>query len=112
MAYADYDDLMKITEKMLSGMVKELTGGYKIKYHANGFDKDPVEIDFTPPFRKIEMIGELEKMAGIEIPKDLSSDTTNKYLLDACIKFNVKCPRPQTTGCWISLWDISWRRRA
>lgn len=32
-------------------MVKELTGGYKIKYHANGSDKDPIEIDFTPPFR-------------------------------------------------------------
>ncbi|KAI3834373.1 hypothetical protein MKW92_008034 [Papaver armeniacum] len=98
MAYADYNDLMDITEKMLSGMVKELTGGYKIKYHANGMDKDPIEIDFTPPFRKIEMIGELEKMAGIEIPKDLSSDATNKYLLDACIKFNVKCPPPQTTS--------------
>ena len=32
-------------------MVKELTGGYKVKYHANGLDKDPIEIDFTPPFR-------------------------------------------------------------
>lgn len=32
-------------------MVKELTGGYIIKYHANGLDKDPIEIDFTPPFR-------------------------------------------------------------
>ncbi|KAI3845142.1 hypothetical protein MKX03_019809 [Papaver bracteatum] len=83
--------------QMLSGMVKELTGGYIIKYHANGMDKDPIEIDFTP-FRRIEMIGELEKMAGIEIPKDLSSDITNKCLLDACIKFNVKCPPPQTTS--------------
>jgi lysyl-tRNA synthetase class 2 len=34
-------------------MVKELTGGYKIKYHANGLDKDPIEIDFTPPFRSV-----------------------------------------------------------
>ena len=32
-------------------MVKELTGGYKISYHCNGLDKEPVEIDFTPPFR-------------------------------------------------------------
>lgn len=32
-------------------MVKELTGGYVIKYHANGLDKEPIEIDFTPPFR-------------------------------------------------------------
>jgi lysyl-tRNA synthetase class 2 len=36
---------------MLAGMVKELTGGYKISYHANGVDNPPIEIDFTPPFR-------------------------------------------------------------
>ncbi|KAK6122294.1 hypothetical protein DH2020_043914 [Rehmannia glutinosa] len=97
MAFADYNDLMKLTEDMLSGMVKELTGGYKIKYHANGLDHDPIEIDFTPPFRRIDMIDELEKMANLSIPKDLSSEETNKYLVDACLKFEIKCPPPQTT---------------
>ncbi|KAL1559551.1 lysine--tRNA ligase [Salvia divinorum] len=97
MAFADYNDLMKLTEDMLSGMVKELTGGYKIKYHANGLDHDPIEIDFTPPFRRIDMIEELEKMANLNIPKDLSSEETNKYLVDACAKFEIKCPPPQTT---------------
>ncbi|CAK7337552.1 unnamed protein product [Dovyalis caffra] len=92
MAYADYNDLMELTEKMLSGMVKELTGGYKIKYHANGLDKEPIEIDFTPPFRRIDMIEELEKVANLNIPKDLSSDEAIKYLVAACEKFEVKCP--------------------
>eukprot|EP01052_Picozoa_sp_SAG31_P073575 SAG31_NODE_32610_length_353_cov_1.200787_1_plen_48_part_10 len=32
MAYGDYNDLMDMTEEMVSGMVKTLTGGYKIKY--------------------------------------------------------------------------------
>ncbi|KAL0430166.1 UNVERIFIED_CONTAM: Lysine--tRNA ligase, cytoplasmic [Sesamum radiatum] len=98
MAFADYDDLMKLTEDMLSGMVKELTGGYKIKYHANGYDNEPIEIDFTPPFRRIDMIGELEKLANLNIPKDLSSEEANKYLVDACLKFDIKCPPPQTTA--------------
>lgn len=97
MAFADYNDLMEITEKMLSGMVKELTGGYKIKYHANGLDNDPIEIDFTPPFRRIDMIGELEKIANLSIPKDLAGDEANKYLAEACTKFDIKCPPPQTT---------------
>lgn len=97
MAFADYNDLMELTEKMLSGMVKELTGGYVIKYHANGLDKDPIEIDFTPPFRRLDMIDELEKMANLSIPKDLASEETNKYLIDACLKYDVKCPPPQTT---------------
>ncbi|KAI5671089.1 hypothetical protein M9H77_11453 [Catharanthus roseus] len=98
MAYADYNDLMELTEKMLSGMVKELTGGYKIKYHANGLENDPIEIDFTPPFRRIDMIEELEKMANLNIPKDLASDEANKYLINACASFDIKCPPPQTTA--------------
>ena len=49
-AYADYNDLLSMTEEMVSAMVLELKGSYKIQYHANGHDKDPVEIDFTPPW--------------------------------------------------------------
>uniref|UniRef100_A0A1J3JEC1 Lysine--tRNA ligase n=1 Tax=Noccaea caerulescens TaxID=107243 RepID=A0A1J3JEC1_NOCCA len=98
MAYADYYDLMEMTEDMLSGMVKELTGGYKIKYHANGYDKEPIEIDFTPPFRRIEMIGELEKVANLNIPKDLASEEAKNYLIDACARLNVICPPPLTTA--------------
>nr|XP_043627955.1 lysine--tRNA ligase [Erigeron canadensis] len=98
MAYADYNDVMELTEQMLSGMVKELTGGYKVKYHANGLDNDPIEIDFTPPFRRIDMIDGLEEIANLSIPKDLASDEANKYLADACTKFDIKCPPPQTTA--------------
>ncbi|KHN48163.1 Lysine--tRNA ligase, partial [Glycine soja] len=99
MAYKDYNDLMDITEQMLSGMVKELTkGSYKIKYHADGIDKEPIEIDFTPPFRRIDMIDELEKMAGLSIPKDLSSEEANQYLKDVCLKYEIKCPPPETTA--------------
>ena len=36
MAYADFEDLIKITEDILSGMVKTLFGTYKIKYHPDG----------------------------------------------------------------------------
>lgn len=33
MAYADYNDLMDITETLLSGLVMSITGGYEVKYH-------------------------------------------------------------------------------
>ncbi|GAU41425.1 hypothetical protein TSUD_26050 [Trifolium subterraneum] len=99
MAYMDYNDVMEITEKMLSGMVQELTNGsYKIQYHADGTDKDPIEIDFTPPFRRIDMIEGLEEITGLNIPKDLSSDEANQYLRDACKKYEIKCPPPETTA--------------
>ena len=47
---------MDLTEDMVSGMVKAIKGTYKIAYHADGPDKPTVEIDFTPPWRRISMV--------------------------------------------------------
>lgn len=33
-AYADYNDLMVMTEKMISEMVYSIHGSYKVKYHS------------------------------------------------------------------------------
>ena len=110
MAYADYNDLMKMTEEMLSGMVLKFTGGYQIKYHPEG--KDEIDkktgkkltnkpewiIDFKPPFKRIDMIKELEKELKVELPKNLESEETRKMLDDLCIKHNVECPNPRSTS--------------
>ena len=58
MAYADYNDLMDLTEKLLSGLVKSLFGSYKIQYHPDGPEHPETvwEVDFTPPFQRIYMI--------------------------------------------------------
>ena len=51
--------------------------------------------------RRIDMIEELEKMANLNIPKDFSSDEANKYLKDACTKYEIKCAPPeQQRVCW------------
>merc|ERR1712123_243205 len=34
-AYADYNDLMKLTEELVSGMVLALTGSYIVQYHTD-----------------------------------------------------------------------------
>ena len=47
---------MDLTEDMVSSMVKKIKGSYKIQYHADGPDKPTVEIDFTPPWRRISMV--------------------------------------------------------
>merc|ERR1712071_437838 len=49
MAYADYHDLMKISEDLISGMVKAIHGTYKVPYHPDGPEGPAFEIDFTPP---------------------------------------------------------------
>ena len=108
MAYADYNDIMNMTEEMLSGMVLKFTGGYEVKYHPEGkdeFDKktgkkltDKPEwvINFKPPFKRIEMIPELEKELNVKFPENLESEETRKMLDDLCVKHNVECPNPRS----------------
>jgi lysyl-tRNA synthetase class 2 len=101
MAYADFFDLIDITESMVSGMVKHITGGYVIKYHLKGQDQgEPLIIDFTPPFRKINMIEELERLLKVDFPpaNTLGEDSGNKFLSDLCIKHNVECAPPRTSA--------------
>lgn len=81
MAYADYKDLMELTEKMVSGMVKHITGGYKITYHPNQTDTEkgePMEVDFTPPFKRVSMLSELEKVLNVSIPSPTTLSTEGK----------------------------------
>ncbi len=59
-AYKDYNDFMKMTEEMLSGLVKELFGSYKIKYQGR-------ELDFTPPFQRVYWVDVIKKKSGIDI---------------------------------------------
>ena len=94
-AYADYNDLMELTEQLISGMVKELKGSYKIQYHAKGPGQEPIEIDFTPPWPRLSMIAELEKELDVQIPKDLYAEETRQFLDDLCWKKEVECGKPR-----------------
>ncbi|KAA0723785.1 Lysine--tRNA ligase [Triplophysa tibetana] len=100
MAYADYYDLMEITERLLSGMVKHITGGFKVTYHPDGPEGEAREIDFTPPFKRISMTQDLEKEMGVKFPAPdtYDSDETRKFLDDLCAKREVECSPPRTTA--------------
>nr|XP_021191265.2 lysine--tRNA ligase isoform X2 [Helicoverpa armigera] len=100
MAYADYNDLISITEAMLSGMVKSIHGSYKVKYQPDGPDGEEVEIDFTPPFARVPMIASLEKALNVKFPPadQLDSLEANQLLSQLCEKHEVECPPPRTTA--------------
>ena len=101
MAYADYLDLMNITEELLSGMVKEVCGSYKFQYHPVEDDPGKVfEVDFTPPFKRVYMIPELESKLGVKFPApvDFYKPEFTKFLDDLCRKHNVECGHPRTSA--------------
>lgn len=99
MAYADYNDLMDMTEDMISGMVKEVNGGsYKVIYHPEGEEKPAVEIDFTPPWKRVPMIAGLEEATGEKFPADLAAPEARAFLDALVVKHGIKCGAPRTTA--------------
>merc|ERR1719414_508381 len=100
MAYADAEDLMKITEDMISGMVKAITGDYKVKYHPDGDDGEVWEADFTPPFKRFYMFPELEKRLNTKLPSptELATEEARAALDAICVKQNVDCSAPRTSA--------------
>mmetsp|Transcript_30355 Transcript_30355/g.49415 ORF Transcript_30355/g.49415 Transcript_30355/m.49415 type:complete len:598 (+) Transcript_30355:182-1975(+) len=108
-AYWDYNDLMDVTEKMVSGLVVSLTGGYKVKYtlapqHGDGGGDEhkeqsrEIEIDFTPPWPRYSMVEELEKRGAMKIPRPLSGKTCVEFLRAKCAELHVECAPPQTAA--------------
>jgi len=98
MAFADMYDLMEITESMLSSMVKYITGDYKIVYHPQGPDGPEMNIDFTPPFKRVSMIDTLEEKLGVKFPpaSELHTEKTAKFLQELCEKHEIECSPPRT----------------
>lgn len=104
-AYLDYRDLMTITEDMLSSLVKEVTGSHKIVYHPEGKAGRAIDIDFSPPFKRISMLAELNERlrvalddSSFAIPEDLDSDETRQFLEEVHVKLNIECEEPRTTA--------------
>lgn len=96
MAYADYNDLMAMTEELVAGMVLEVTGGHVIKYHpeGEGEGKPELTVDFTPPFKRVSMIDGLEEATGRAFPKDLASPGARLFLDRVCVEYGcVRAPR-------------------
>ncbi len=67
-AYADYLQVMDLTERMVSFAAKEVTGSYKVVYQGT-------EIDFTPPWKRIEMRAGLLEATGVDIYAHADGDS-------------------------------------
>ncbi len=65
-AYEDYNDMMNITEEMISTIAKNILGTTKITYQEQ-------EIDLTPNWKRITMIDSIKEVTGIDFNK-INSD--------------------------------------
>jgi len=58
-AYATYQDMMQMTETLLSSLVKETHGKPSLTYQGT-------EIDFTPPWKKVRFKDALVEYGGVD----------------------------------------------
>jgi len=89
---------LELTEEMVSGMVKEVTGGYKTKFTTQS--GEIYDVNWEKPWRRVEMIPALEEATGETFPpgEQLHTDETNQFLQRVCKKMNVDCPPPLTNA--------------
>ncbi|QUH25378.1 lysine--tRNA ligase [Serpentinicella alkaliphila] len=65
-AYADYNDMMEITENLIAYVAEKALGTTKIEYQGK-------EIDLTPPWNRISMIDACKKYADVDF-NEIKSD--------------------------------------
>ncbi len=86
-AYADYLQVMELTEQMVSFAAKEVTGGYKVTYQGQ-------ELDFTPPWRRLEMRQGILETSWINFAEYTDAESLFKAIV---AKHPEKTPDPHAT---------------
>ncbi|BCS81835.1 lysine--tRNA ligase [Anaerocellum diazotrophicum] len=74
-AYADYKDMMDLTEKLITTVAQEVLGTLKIIYQGQ-------EIDLTPPWQRFTMVEAIKKYIGVDFEKVSSLDEARKIAKD------------------------------
>ena len=77
-AYGDYNDMMALTEQLVSTAAKQVCGSTVVPYtaklpQADGQAKEEtIEIDYSPPWRRITYTQALQQYAGVSV-QDISA---------------------------------------
>ncbi|KAK5142866.1 Protein kinase [Oleoguttula sp. CCFEE 6159] len=97
-AFADVYDVMDLTEELISGLVKHVTGGYETKFHTQHGEE--YNVNWKAPWKRIEMIPALEEACGEKFPAgdQLHTQETNDFLRRILKKVNVDCSPPLTNA--------------
>jgi lysyl-tRNA synthetase class 2 len=69
-AYADYNDIMNLTEELLCHVTNKIHGTSKIIYQGQ-------ELDFKPPFKRVKMCDFIKDNLGIDILESTDEELKN-----------------------------------
>jgi lysyl-tRNA synthetase, class II len=74
-AYADYGDIMELTEELVAHLAREVTGSTVITYGGR-------EVDLTPPWARASLVDLVEQHAGVRIDVRLPLDELRRIATD------------------------------
>ncbi|NJK80599.1 MAG: lysine--tRNA ligase [Chloroflexaceae bacterium] len=60
LAYADYEDIMRLVEEMFRSIVQQVTGGLQLTYQGQ-------QIDFAPAWQRVGLIESIAEQTGIDV---------------------------------------------
>lgn len=79
-AYANYDDMMLLTEDLIKHITKEVLGTLEVTYQG-------VIIDLSKPFEKISMVDAVKKYSGVDFSQIENIDDARKVAKENNIAF-------------------------
>lgn len=85
-AFADYNDMMELTENMVAEVCKKVNGTTKVTYQGT-------EIDFMPPWRRITMVDAVKEYAGVDFKEIESNEEAQAIAKEKHLEF----PKPLNT---------------
>jgi lysyl-tRNA synthetase class 2 len=80
-AYATHEDLMALTEELLHRLAVEVTGAARFTFQGQ-------EMDFTPPFPRVSLIGEGARALGLSVEDALAGRGLAEALARAAAREN------------------------
>lgn len=86
-AYADYNDIMNLTENLVAHIAQEVLGTTKIQYQNH-------EVDLTPKWRRVTMVDAVKEVTGV----DFSAQMTDEEAHRVAKEHNVKVEPHHTFG--------------
>lgn len=84
-AYADYNDIMELYEKLLNFVAKEVLGLTKLEYEGN-------QIDLTPPWRRLPLLDSIKEHTGVDLTNK-SEEKIRKIASDLEVKEDLSRPK-------------------
>ncbi|MBS4193395.1 lysine--tRNA ligase [Bacillus sp. FJAT-49705] len=66
-AYADYRDIMSLTENLIAHIAQEVHGTTKIQYGEH-------EVDLTPEWKRLHMVDAIKEYTGVDFWKEMTTE--------------------------------------